>query len=467
MSSSYASNEQETNEAEINRLVELSKLDVGSWEDITILNLTGCGLNSLPKGFEKAFPNLSILFLSNNNFREMPAVLGACPKLQMVAFKSNEMESIHPDALQPQLRWLILTDNNISVIPDTIGRCTRLQKCMLSGNQIQELPESIQNCTNLELIRLASNRLAEPPMTLLRLPRLAWVALSDNPFLERVAEKNKLWSISERNLPVLSEIDEEETEGDILGQGAGGITRKLLYKSRPVAVKTAGKAMTSDGLASEERRVACAASTLKSPALIQVLGQTQQSGSLVMEFLDQFQALADPPSFETCSRDVYNKNDQEEEEEGDMWTTEQGEMMVSTLLHALQCLHKVGICHGDFYGHNILVKQGDKSQVRLSDFGAAFFYETAADSKDSCHSYGSLLERTELRAFAILVEEVNHKLLMDGPQDKLAALVNRCRSEYAGGFESVYIWWKQQQLADLAQAFGAGVDESVIEETKE
>lgn len=460
MSSSDAASEHESSKAELRRLVELSKLDVGCWDDITILNLTGCSLTSLPQGFEKAFPNLSILFLSNNSFREMPAVIGACPKLQMVAFKSNQMASIHPDALQPQLRWLILTDNNISTIPDTIGRCSRLQKFMLSGNQIQELPESIQNCTSLELIRLASNRLAEPPVTLLQLPRLAWVALSDNPFLDKVAVKNnRLWSISD-SLPVLSDIDEET--GDILGQGAGGITRKLFYNGKPVAVKTASRAMTSDGLPSEERRVSCAASTLKCPALIKVLGQTQQTGSLVMEFLDDFAALADPPSFETCSRDVYDsgKNDR-------MWTTEEGETMVSTLLHALKCLHKVGICHGDFYGHNILVKQDDKSQVRLSDFGAAFFYERFADGNDCCLSYGELLERTELRAFAVLVEEVNHSLLLDGPRDNFAALVNRCRSEQAGGFENVYIWWKQQQLAGLAQVLGAGVDESVIEETKE
>jgi len=77
----------------------------------------------------------------------------------MVAFKANHLTSIHPDALQPQLRWLILTDNNLTKLPDTIGRCTRLQKFMLSGNQLTELPDSIANCTNLELIRLSCNQL--------------------------------------------------------------------------------------------------------------------------------------------------------------------------------------------------------------------------------------------------------------------------------------------------------------------
>jgi Leucine-rich repeat (LRR) protein len=171
-------NEQED---ELQRLVVLAKLPEPSpFGAVTLLNLTGCGLKTLPAGFETAFSSLSILFLSNNNFVEMPTVIGACKNLQMVAFKSNGMESIQPEAFQPHLRWLILTDNKIQIIPDTIGRCCKLQKCMLSGNRIQQLPATIANCTQLELIRLASNQLTEPPLALLELPNLAWVGLSDN-----------------------------------------------------------------------------------------------------------------------------------------------------------------------------------------------------------------------------------------------------------------------------------------------
>jgi tRNA A-37 threonylcarbamoyl transferase component Bud32 len=438
---------------ELKRLGELAKLDVPlpisfPWNDVHTLNLTNCGLSTLPIGFEKAFPQLSILFLSNNQFQQVPEVIGKCPHLQMVAFKSNQLTSIHPEALQAQLRWLILTDNQITTIPDTIGRCTRLQKCMLSGNQIHTLPDTMAQCTNLELIRLASNQLKEPPMVLLRLPNLAWVALSDNPFLHSVFEARSTV------LKVLEDL-EESNDAEILGQGASGITRQYEYQGQMVAVKTYNTEIniTSDGLPEEERRINCAAAGLNCSALIRVLGQTV-NGSLVMELLQDFRAIGDPPSFVSCSRDVYSNDSLVHE-----LTTERAISIMSALLQALVALHEQGICHGDFYGHNILVCATDLHQVRLSDFGAAFFY-----AKGSL--YGTLLERIELRAFALFVEEVNTRL-KDGESQLLRELVARCRKEQPSSehnFDRVYIWWKQTQLADIAQEFGLGIDETVVEE---
>ena len=79
----------------------------------------------------------------------------------MISFKENGMKSIHPQALQPQLRWLILTGNRLTSLPEEIGKCHKLQKLMLSGNCIERLPNSIGACERLELIRLACNRLTE------------------------------------------------------------------------------------------------------------------------------------------------------------------------------------------------------------------------------------------------------------------------------------------------------------------
>ncbi|GAX23400.1 hypothetical protein FisN_15Lh120 [Fistulifera solaris] len=438
---------------ELERLVILAKLVVPlsitfPWNNVHTLNLTNCGLNTLPIGFEKAFPKLSTLFLSNNQFQQVPEVIGKCPHLQMVAFKSNQLTSIHPEALQAQLRWLILTDNQITTIPHTIGRCTRLQKCMLSGNQIRTLPDAMAQCINLELIRLASNQLKEPPIILFRLPKLAWIALSDNPFLHSV------FAARSTVLKVLEDL-EESKDAEILGQGASGITRQYEYQGQKVAVKTYNTEIniTSDGLPEEERRIHCAAAALHCSALIQVLGQTVR-GSLVMELLQDFRAIGDPPSFDSCSRDVYSNDSLVH-----ALTIQQAITIVSALLQALVKLHEQGICHGDFYGHNILVCATDLHQVRLSDFGAAFFYEKGS-------LYGTLLERIELRAFAIFVEEVNTGL-KDGASQLLRELVARCRKEEPSSentFDCVYIWWKQTQLTDIAKEFGLGIDETVVEE---
>jgi Leucine-rich repeat (LRR) protein len=50
---------------------------------LTKLNLPNCGLSTLPSEMPKLLPNLSIIFLPKNDFEELPAVVGACPKLQV------------------------------------------------------------------------------------------------------------------------------------------------------------------------------------------------------------------------------------------------------------------------------------------------------------------------------------------------------------------------------------------------
>lgn len=426
-------------EIDVRRLLQLVKVKIVEIEgslsltNISKLDLSNCNLSTLPTRLPEAVPNLSILFLSKNRFREMPAVIGQCSKLQMIAFKDNGMKSIHPDALQSQLRWVILTDNMLTTLPEEIGRCCLLQKLMLSGNRLEQLPESIAKCTKLELIRLASNKLRKPPTSLLQLPNLAWVALSDNPFL---AHLNLQSESASAPLTLLDGID--ELEGDELGRGAGGVTRRVDWNGQTVAVKTYNGVITSDGLPEQERLISCAASALMCDCLITVLGETG-SGSLVMEYLHQFLPLAGPPSFDTCSRDVYPDDSSSQL----IW--EQAETLVSGLLNALTKLHAVGICHGDFYGHNILCHQDDVAKVKLSDFGAAFFYDRQS-------AYGSMLETVELRAFAILVEEMHALLIDEG--NVLKELAVTCRAE-ASTFDKVHIWWKQKQLAGLAKAFGA------------
>jgi len=295
--------------------------------------------------------------------------------------------SIHPDALQSQMRWLILTDNALESIPSTIGRCKILQKLMLSGNKLKTLPKEISKCTNLELVRLASNQLQHPPMELLQLPKLSWIALSANPFLNTISHDDD----QTQQMTLLQDPNLEDVEhGQVLGTGASGITKQVTYKGTPVAVKHYFGEMTSDGDPKEERQISLVASSLKSPSLIQVLGQTAK-GSLVMELLQNVTALADPPSMESCSRDVYPAEVTVSDKEA---TT-----MVTNLLNVLEGLHAKGICHGDFYGHNILVSPQDKSNVKLSDFGAAWFYDTSAP-------YGQWVEKIEMKAFAHFVEEI-------------------------------------------------------------
>lgn len=270
---------------------------------------------------------------------------------------------------------------------------------MLSGNSLKVLPKSMDQLKRLELIRLACNDLQEPPLELLRLPNLRWVALSRNPFLDHIIAQR-----TEEPLPSLDDPVLVDTKWSILGQGAGGITRKVEWNGvGSVAVKTFAGELTSDGSPQDERAISVAAASLEDSSLIRLLGQTTSNASLVMEFLDGYEALAGPPSMESCSRDVYSNNRRDQLSPEFAWT------IVQNLGRVLHKLHgEKSICHGDFYAHNILVSFKEQS-VKLSDFGAAFFY-------DANEEYGRLLQRIELRAYSVLVEEL-YSLVVDTLSD--------------------------------------------------
>lgn len=327
---------------------------------------------------------------------------------QMVSFKENGMRRIHPDSLQPQLRWLILTGNSITELPETIGRCQKMQKLMLSGNDLESMPESIDKLQNLELVRLACNNLLQPPMKLLQLPNLRWAAFSGNPFIGigRHQADSKLKVIKD---PVL-----EDTTWPILGQGAGGVTRRVTWEDTPVAVKTFVGEMTSDGSPQDERAISVEAASLEDSCLIKLLGQTS-NGALIMEFLEAFEGLAGPPSLKTCSRDVYAADRQLSEKFA--WK------IATSLLQTLHKLHGKGICHGDFYGHNILISQ-DTEKVVLSDFGAAFFYNPSS-------AYAHLIKQVELRAYCVLVEELQTLIKTKPLKHDWVGLTKACQDQNA------------------------------------
>lgn len=358
-------------------------------ETLEVLNLTGNALNALPEDLGR-LKKLRILFCSNNQFTELPPVLAQCPHLSMVGFKSNRIESLPGESLPKALRWLILTDNRLRELPTELGGCGLLQKLMLSGNGLTKLPDAMAGCRGLELLRLAANELTDLPPWLLELPRLAWLALAGNPCTASRTEEGVLPAIPWPQLRVKEK----------LGEGASGTILRALWRSdkagagqaEPVAVKVFKGTMTSDGLPTCEME-ACLAAGIH-PNLIPLMGRLTDHPDgalgLLMGVIDPaYATLAEPPSFETCTRDVYPAR---------LGLSPAVALaMAQGLAAASAHLHERGILHGDLYAHNVLWHSSGR--VYLGDFGAASFYDRAGEQAGA-------LERIEVRAFGCLLEEL-------------------------------------------------------------
>ena len=356
-------------------------------DTLEILDLSSNQLSTLPNDFTK-LKNLKILFLSDNKFTVFPEVLGQCKSITMIGFKANQIHRISETALHSAIRWLILTNNQLEALPTSIGNCWNMQKLALAGNKLSALPNELANCKNLGLIRISANQLQTFPEWLLNMPKLSWLAFAGNPFCYKPVIDADLQEIDWNELTVSYQ----------LGEGASGVISKAVWQqnnnqTQDVAVKVFKGAVTSDGLPEDEMNACILAS--KHEGLLTVIGKIknhpQKKEGLVLKLIPQtFYNLGLPPSYESCTRDVFNA--------GSVFTTEQIIKIASTIAGAAAHLHAKGILHGDLYAHNILVN--DSAESLLGDFGAATIY----DVNNVVTANG--LEKIEVLAFGCLLEDL-------------------------------------------------------------
>ncbi len=378
-------------------------------ETLEVLDMTDNHLDTLPDDFGK-LKHLKILFLSNNQFKEVPTVLSHCPNLSMIGFRNNQIDTLAEDALPLSTRWLILTDNALASLPESMGALKCLQKCMLSGNQLTHLPRSMKNCKNLELLRIAVNAFTELPKMILELPKLSWLAYGGNPFCAKhPACDTPLKEIAWNDLQL----------EEVLGEGASGLISKAIYKGTEVAVKVFKGDITSDGLPEEEMDINI--SMGHHEHLVDVLargtGHPDGKDVLMLELIpSKFFNLGLPPTLETCSRDVYP--------EGFTLTLSQSIKILQGMADAAVHMHKRGIMHGDFYAHNIMIDK--EANSILGDFGGASYYEPKEVVVRNA------LERLEVRAFGCLIEEMLILSKDDEVQlqrEKLKHIKGRCLTD--------------------------------------
>lgn len=369
-------------------------------DSLEILDLSNNKLSELPDDLDRLV-NMRILFLTSNAFTSIPAILAACPKLEMISFKSNKLTQFDEDVLPVDTRWLILTDNQITRLPESMGKLHRLQKLALAGNCLTQLPETMAQCKNLELARLSANQFGEMPDWLFEMPKLAWLAFSGNEF-NRVAEDSEIIS-SVPEVPLANIC-----LGEVLGEGASGLIYQgdwieqpecLAGTDKTVAVKIFKGTVTSDGYAQDELN--CCLTVGEHENLIKVVAQLDQSHQerqdaekrlgLVMELIpSSYSNLGLPPSLQSCTRDTFK--------EGTVFELDIIAKVAVQMANTMAFLHEKGISHGDMYAHNTMINQ--QGDMLFGDFGAATNLNTVAQSQKDA------MERIEVRAFGNLLDDM-------------------------------------------------------------
>lgn len=352
-------------------------------DTLEVLDLSDNRLTELPDSISK-LKKLRIIFFARNNFTIYPKILADCPALNMIGFKSNQIHTVPENAFPPLLNWLILTDNKIERLPKSIGQCELLQKCTIAGNLIEELPPEMAGCLKLELLRISANNLKSIPEWLFKLPKLSWVALGGNPCSYKAPLNSNLDSFHWKDFTIKEQ----------LGEGASGVISKANWNTRKedVAIKVFKGAVTSDGLPEDEMEISIAAGNHES--LTQVLGEIknhpEEKSGLIMKLISpEYINLGNPPSMESCTRDVFDDTT--------VFNGEELLKIAKSIASVCAQLHSRGINHGDLYAHNILVNKTANSI--LGDFGAASFYDI---NSALAHN----IERVEVRAYGCLIEDV-------------------------------------------------------------
>lgn len=410
---------------------------------LTKLDLGHNQLSTLPPELPTSLQTLSCL---DNAFETVPPAVAALTQLRMLSFESCRLRDLGAAPLPASVVWLILTSNKLTSLPESIGQLTGMRKLMLANNHLAALPDAMGAMKELELLRISNNEFGSfPPWLYYSLPKLSWLAIAANPAVLPAPSRAALDAVSYDELSFGPELSSEL--GPELGEGSSSsVVRRGGWHGQAVAIKVYKAPLSSDGRSVDEVRASCAVdhpNVLRWLTYLEEGGAAQEASATapasgtwrlvgVLEWAPGFRSLGKPPSMATITRDTYPPQTH--------LTAAEVRTIAHDIASALEHLHSRGVAHGDLYAHNILWRrQADetvqpshrhhhprdtegevavlpglatatlsvKLSVKLSGFGAAFYYGPAHTHSDPIAAErAAAYERMEQRAFGLLLEEL-------------------------------------------------------------
>ena len=102
------------------------------------LNFSNNQLTKIPTEISN-LGNLREICLSFNKFREIPASLQACEKLETLLINDNQIQEIDVEGLRKLklLAVLDLSNNDIQQVPPELGTLTQIRSLQLEGNSFR------------------------------------------------------------------------------------------------------------------------------------------------------------------------------------------------------------------------------------------------------------------------------------------------------------------------------------------
>ena len=375
-------------------------LELYEFRGLKMLDLAGNSLSTLPEDFGVHFPELEILFLSENQFSgafTLQKALTGLKKLRMLAFRGNELTSVPENAFPESLEWLILTSNKLT----SVGRLpNKMRKLMLSNNALKTMPEKWEELKNLELLRVANNLISRPLLESVatKLPNVKWLAAADNP------TPMDLWTAPEIPALVLKDSDAKSliaslSKGRFLGEGSAGQSYLVDFNGEPVIYKKFKKLLSTDGRIETElihaALVAPKDDKSNSAQLQQIRGITKTPLGVIYSHPEsKHGSVGKPPSFTSVTRDTYDSKK--------AYTPHVARRILSDVAKGLERLHEKKVIHGDLYGHNVQYHP-ETGEAMVIDLGAAWQFESPA------------VAQVDFRAFWVLAEELMARLAPHDP----------------------------------------------------